>query len=375
MLLLLVGGCLEPYAPPAVQNFPDYLVVDGLNFDQSSAQVILTRTKALSDEEDPVAETGAIVRIEDEDGLIYTLNEQEDGVYGQTGLSLDPSKQYRLLINSFNNKEYRSDFTPFTDSPPIDSIYWKYDGKKIDFFVASHDDSGTSRYYRWQYAETWQYRTEMLSHYEANAGEMIKRSFPEDDIRNCWSTAYSTGINIKTTETLSEDIVKGNPVVAVPKGSEKLGIGYSLLVQQQVLTKEAYTFWKSVKETTENLGGLFDPLPWQVSGNIHCITDPDEIVIGYFGGGSITTKRFFMSAKEVPLDAYYRQSFQCKLDSIAGAEAQTYIGPILSPYYNYAGDLRGLFVPNIPENGCRPCGFCMDCRLRGGTTQKPDFWE
>ena len=54
-----------------------------------------------------------------------------------------------------------------------------------------------------------------------------------------------------------------------------------------------------MKKNTEQTGSLFDPQPSQLSGNIHCLTDPNELVIGYVEITQEQTQRIFISSSEV----------------------------------------------------------------------------
>ncbi|HRG10996.1 MAG TPA: DUF4249 family protein, partial [Cyclobacteriaceae bacterium] len=63
--------------------------------------------------------------------------------------------------------------------------------------------------------------------------------------------------------------------------SERFYSKYSALVKQQSLTEGAYSYWKQVKKTNQDLGTIFGPLPSEVIGNIQSLSDPKERVIGY----------------------------------------------------------------------------------------------
>ena len=56
-----------------------------------------------------------------------------------------------------------------------------------------------------------------------------------------------------------------------------------------------YPFRKFKAKTTETTGGLFDAQPSQVTGNIKCTTNPQELVFGFFNAGVPQEKRVFLS--------------------------------------------------------------------------------
>ncbi|MGC4023430.1 MAG: DUF4249 family protein [Cyclobacteriaceae bacterium] len=90
-----------------------------------------------------------------------------------------------------------------------------------------------------------------------------------------------------------------------------------MLVKQQALSEEAYNFWFQLQTTTQNLGGLFDPLPSQVNSNVQCESDPSKTVLGFFSGSSVSSKRIFIGYDKLP--EYLKVSSSvgtCALDSI-----------------------------------------------------------
>src|SRR5205085_5124378 len=106
----------------------------------------------------------------------------------------------------------------------------------------------------------------------------------------------------------------------IPKGSIKLSIKYSILLEQKALTEEAYNYWLNLKKNTESLGGLFDPLPSEITGNIHSLRNPNEAIIGYFSGGSVEKKRIFINANEIPASVSLYYPPQCVMDTISVKE-------------------------------------------------------
>ncbi|WP_332369298.1 DUF4249 family protein [Spirosoma telluris] len=76
-MLLLAGGCVDPYRPPEIASPNSYLVVNGF-FDTApgaTTTIQLSRTQNLADAKAPTAETKAIVTIESAHKDVYTLKE------------------------------------------------------------------------------------------------------------------------------------------------------------------------------------------------------------------------------------------------------------------------------------------------------------
>ena len=146
---------------------------------------------------------------------------------------------------------------------------------------------------------------------------------------------------------------------------------YSILVKQYALTREAYEYLEMLKKNTENIGTLFDPLPSQLTSNIHSLSNPDETVIGYMTATTMETKRMFVDSPELPRD-WRLYNPTCKVDTVlirSGLIDERFTGGYLIP-------VDAIFEPSSPfptgyTYGTRPC---VNCTTQG-TNVKPAFWE
>jgi hypothetical protein len=161
-----------------------------------------------------------------------------------------------------------------------------------------------------------------------------------------------------------ENTISYAKLKTIEAGSIKLSQTYSLLVRQYSLSEEAYNHWTNLKQTTENVGGLFDSMPTQVSGNIFNQNSSGPIVIGFFSAGSYEEKRIFVNFYDLPI-SLQRYSTNCRTDSM----------PIFDVIRS--SDATLLIVPygSPPAGYLRSTNECIDCRLQGGTTTKPSFWK
>ena len=138
-----------------------------------------------------------------------------------------------------------------------------------------------------------------------------------------------------------------------------------MLVTQRTISKEAYIFWTQLQKTTESLGGLFDPMPSEVVGNVHSATNANEAVLGFFSAGEEKRQRIFISNRDLPDNIRIMPSPFCPLDSLKIATVKT-LGDHTFLVYPYGTPTTIGYVSSSSE--------CMDCRVKGGVTQKPDFW-
>lgn len=372
--LLVVSACRKPYEPAVIKVNYNYLVIDGvINANANGISTInLSRTKNLSDSLPLTPETGAQIRIEDESGGLYSLVPQGNGLYNSAPLNLSPLNKYRLKITTNNGSIYQSDYVSVKQTPPIDSITWKQKldspNKAVTIYAHTHDPQNKTLFYRWDFVETWLYQSPLQGYVSLdNRG----RAFYTDSTTqttNCWGTTLSTNISTASSEALSQDVISYAPVEVVPQNDERMALRYSINVKQYGLTKEAYNYWQIVKKSSQQTGSIFDPQPAQVVGNLHCISNPDEPVIGFASVSFVTEKRIFIGYRE--LDDWHFPNVPgniCKIDLWPTNQVDfsifTYPDTSYQPYY-YSGS-NTLVAKKV----------CLDCRRRGGTNQKPSFWR
>jgi hypothetical protein len=364
---VLYDGCLDPYAAPGQGSQVSYLVVDGfLDASSNTCSITLTRSVPLASTDAPPVVTDASVTLVDEDGNATVLS-FGSGVYSAANLPINSQKKYRLHIQTGGN-QYESDLVPIQEALPIDTVGWilgepKLNGQSISLFVSAHGTANQSPYYLWKFEETWQYSSAYLASLKIQNGQVVSNL---ENTYFCWSTVNSTEVLINSTTALQENVVNQFTLSTLPTNSIRLELGYSLLVKQLAITKEAYEFWQQVKSNTENLGTIFGPQPSRFSGNIHSITNASEPVFGYFMASSVSQKRMFIKRGEVPspFGGFVSGYENCTLDSIPAGVFAIYTG----------GEVL------VSSYGIGPAGYllsspdCVDCRLHGGVNIKPAFW-
>lgn len=361
---VIFTGCKEKYEPVLKAEQKNFLVVEGTLNVSGGTSVRLSRTTELNEASGIRPESGANVIVVGSDGSQAVLFETSTGAYGGD-LQLLPSNTYRLHIRTTEGKDYASSMENVKQTPPIDTLTWNLSQKGLQINVSTHDASQTNQYYKWDYVETWEIHSAFEANFKYIEPYVVTR--PLDEIRLlfiCWTNYASTKILIGSSARLNSDVISQAPLFLIPPGDERLSVRYSMLVRQYAIDENAYNFYQQLKSTTESLGSIFDPLPSDISGNIKCITNPSEKVIGYVSVSSAEEKRLFISRTELPAWGYRAN---CEVTDVANnpdSFAKYY--PQLEPFEAIgAGPAITAYKSTYIE--------CLDCRLRG-TNDRPSFW-
>jgi hypothetical protein len=364
--LLAITGCKDPYHMELRSSDQSLLVVEGfLNKGQAST-FRLSRTIDLSEETSLKPELQAQLTVEGKDNSVAVFTEMGSGIYQAFLAFLEVGKEYRLRIRTSAGREYLSSYVEVKNNPSIDSVSWRQqEDNAVWISVSTHDPANSSRYYRWEFEETWEIRSFFFSMWKHQGnGSIVPRNMPTEDVSRCWRYNASTNILLGSSARLTSDVIKESPLILIPRTSEKLEQRYSVLVKQYTLSREAYEYFDLLKKNTESLGTIFSPQPSEVRGNIYSVNDPNEQVIGFVTASAVQEKRIFISASELEgRGAYpYCETIFIKNhpDSIAAAIS----------FQPYNAIYQGPALSGWDASTSR----CVDCTSRGGSTSKPSYW-
>jgi hypothetical protein len=365
LFLLQLSNCKEKYNPEVKSINQSYLVVDGNLNPTDTTFIRLSKTIPVDTTIKLNPEQGASVTVEGKDNSIYPLSELISGTYILPVSGLSIGKDYRLHIITSTGKQYVSDFITIKDTPPIDSITWARNNFGVTINMNAHDDQNKSIYYRWEYEETYEIHSFYNSQFKYENG-FISRRTPDEYIRICYKSFSTSNIVLSSTAKLQSDIISQVPIIFIPDNSERLSVRYSVLVRQYVVSKQAYDYLQILKKNTESIGDIFGVLPTEEHGNIHCVSNPGEEVIGFLTGSPVQKKRLFISNDELP-GWFFRQGCSevwvvDNFDSLKIFLESGYL--IVDDQPNPQGH-KGY---NLSD------AICVDCRTRGGILTKPSFW-
>jgi hypothetical protein len=358
---------------PEDSGFKSVLVVDGfISNSLESYTITLSRTAPLSSP-GALPEAGAAVSVADDEGEVYLFVETAPGVYQS-----DPSVfvghvggKYQLSVVTATGEQYQSDTVLLKQSPPIDSVYYERglhltdvageinDG--ISIFVDAHDSTGQTRFYRYSYTETYEVKLTYPGEwvYSPAQGAYTVR---DPRLGLCYATHPGGNILVANTSSYAEDRVKKLEVTYVSTEGYELSGLYSILVNQYALSEPSYRYWYELQKTSESLGTLFDPQPYEIRGNIRQVNEPEAAVLGFFDAGAVSEKMLFVDKVTLlGMDIQYptdpciaRLGYPPTAVEFGLYKQWGYLITAIEPF---------VMVPSE----------CGDCRYHG-SLEKPAFW-
>jgi hypothetical protein len=382
LILLTCFACAEPFQPTETSSATNILVVDGLvDATDNSITVQLSRSKSLTDTGPVQAESNARVVVETSTGATYTLSEVVSGTYSIHSADIQKGPSYTLRIRTGDGTDYFSEAVQIEDTPPIDSIGYKLSNDKqgLTILANTHNENTTSGYYAWTFTETYEYKAAFYSgyHFENRTPELRKSG---EGIYTCWRTVESKEIYIGSSSGLSQDIISGHELFTIEKASPKTSVRYSILLKQRSISESEYTYLQLLKNTTENLGSLFDPTPGTVDGNMHQANDDKAVVLGYFTAATFTEKRVFISHGDLPVELQVPVKYPgCQIETTCLLVPRPVSFPRSCITLANLSDAAVIISAEFDETGGViaynfASAECGDCRTQGGVTVAPDFW-
>jgi hypothetical protein len=341
IIVLILQGCVVQFVPEA-EDFKDYITVDALVTDQNSSYKIeVTRTSPLGQNFTKIPVTGSLVSISDDLGNMYQFTETTEGLYVSDSLSFrgEVGRKYTLHIKA-DGHQFESLPVEMNPVPPIDSLYADiidnntYQlGKTVQgyqVYVSTHDPANKCKFYRWNFAETWEFRLPWIFATIVNT--------------TCWKSASSNNIYIQNTSSLTENKVTGFPLNFITTETDRLQVKYSLFLRQYSLSEDEYVYWDKLKRITEEVGGLYDVVPMSIESNI------------------------FIHNTLTGFPDFYKY---CPFDTIPigipipNLDLSVFILEELNPVFTTGQGFR--YVLTYYKE-------CVDCTL-SGTNKMPDYWN
>jgi len=386
LIVLIFGGiatgCTEQYVLQT-NTFEQAIVVEATLTNEVKNQEIKVSRTFRFEENGPTFETGAEVFVTDDSGNRFDFAENDGKYVSTVAFAAETGKAYRLNITTAQGTTYQSTAEALTTINGMEhvtaGVKVKNGKRGVAITAHSFDAGNSSKYYRYQYEETYKIVTPKWDAFRATvvAGTphdtivLVPRDATE--IRTCYGTDASNDIIQTTTIGLSEDRVDfdlrfindQNPIIAHR---------YSILVHQYVQSVEAYTFYKTMKDLSGSGSILSQNQPGFFSGNISNADNPAEKVIGFFEVASVSSQRIFFNYTDLfpgeQLETYFVDCTSRRLKFCFDANdfecrGNVLLSAIRSEDLLYF-DNNGLYYDMVLP----PCGDCTTF----SSNAVPPFW-
>jgi len=373
--VLMMTSCFKVYEPEIEGSDFNKLVVSGQVTDFDGNQTITISKSSSINVQEEIPVTGCTVTVFDDKGNQFPMIDSSSGGkyrgridagYFTTGSS------FKVEIITPAGDKIISDFDQFNACPEIDSVYYlrkdlptndpEQFTEGIQFYIDLNGDNSDGKYYRFEAIETWEYHALYPIEWLYNGSKVVQMFPPDFSKYTCWATLPVKNIFTLSTEKLAENKYQQLPLHFVDNTTSRLLYGYSLLLKQHAISETAHKYWSQLSTISAEEGGLYNSQPQSIKGNLYNVTHPDEVVLGFFGVSSVTSKRIFIHDVE---DLEVEYQVPCNPIPLGKWGFASFVH-LPKPLY-LVGDSQGWqpFIMNAE---------CVDCTATKGVTKKPYFW-
>jgi len=363
-ITLIFQSCIYEFTPKT-GDLGNLLVVYGMVTNENGPhEITILKTKKINSKvNEPVK--GANVSISDDKGDIVPLTEDTVGKYhtpetfaGQIGA------KYKLNIE-LQGKQYESDYVELLDVPDISELEAEKITKSAtgtspessgyQFYISTKPGTSEQKYYKWDVFEDYEYRLPYRTLYYWDGQVLYPFDPPIPYI--CYKHTQFNDIYISTTNNFQTNYITHYPLNFTPN-SMKFQFTYGVFVRQYALSEFSYKYWHYAMENN-----LPDPLyskqPYQLIGNLRCISNPNETVFGIFEASAVKSKGItaYLPARE-------EDDYTCYFDIISGVQPQDLI--YIPPGWIAINGTNLVILYN------EKCVFCKSNGL--GTGIRPDYF-
>lgn len=288
----------------------------------------------------------------------------------------DTGLKYRLRVeNHDTGKGYASSWQAVCKAPHIDSLSYIVDEVhlQLDIALSMHSDIGS--YFKWSYREDWEYHSAYRAKirylpdpitWAQGPGVINDIIYPDVPDYYCWDYEYSSEIMLFSTESQTEDRFVDLEFHSIPRQSKKISSLYHIEVQLEPITREAYLYWDNIRANSEYNGSLFAPNPSEMAGNIKCLTDTTEMVIGYINVAERDSQDMFYDNSE---EFFYKAPYAFTDEPLEVASSKDWFSWYSRGYLPYDYKEMGSPSPTLWSLKGN-----VDCTCQGGTRLRPPYW-
>jgi hypothetical protein len=356
MLSLLVLSCKEVYSPD-ISNTQKILVVDGLISDEPKVFTIRLSTALPFDSTGYVPETGAVVYVTDTNGNRFDFSDQGSGNYRSDSASFIPvvGSTYTLNIETKNKKVYKSTAQELLPKGTLSEVL--NNAKTKPFYLTVEGDLRSTNVIGADFIASFNFTSEKNPYYRFSNTVFLEYiryySFRPDHFIYCWqkynpneffnindnpysnSGQFDHDLGFLPFDTSFYSIVKervvrdGNPpfVYYIYNNIFQFIVSF----RQYHLNEDVFRYYQLLNKQLEAKQRILDPVAFQISGNISCVSDPGEKVFGMFEASSSNLLTYIVD-RNLRSASYRLKPIRFDLDSIADSGTYDSIPP---PFWIY----------------------------------------
>lgn len=315
----------------------------------------------------------------DKNGIYYSLATERLGLGERCRLYVRAMKALSTLPPSWSDEyipdesgkteevEYLSDWVEVLKSPEIENLSYVIDEMKtqMSFMVTTKPEQGFEGYCKWNYDETWEYTAnfKVKERYDPLNQSIVIGTY---DRYYCWNTAKSTSLMVGSSKDLEGGRFKDHVFTKIASTDQRISYIYRMDLYQTAISRQAYTYYETLKKNSEQTGGLFGEMPTDMTGNITCLTHPEERVIGYVTASTVSKARIEVFNSETD---FYDFSLEPRCDRfeftpdeyldrfVAGYDVLTIVEDEFGNKTVYWSQAR-----------------CVNCLVLGGNKNRPADW-
>ena len=376
-MALMAVSCIYPFTPEA-EDGSGTLVIEGDILIGRKTQITISHTVPISNPNAVPVPPAGKVWVENDAGAIIDgiAVDSKPGAYTVDTENADPEKNYRLhFLDTDSGKEYISEWERVCVAPEIDSLSYNLDYGREKLFVALSMHSRGESYFKWSYVEDWRYHSvysAMLKFVVTSdtprnkSGYIANAEYPKDNIFICYDHAVSKQIMTFSTEKQTDDRFVDLEFLPIDQHDMRIQDRYRIVVDLEPLTEDAYLYWENIKANSEYNGNLFAPNPSELVGNIRCVQEPDELVMGYVNVAQIARKELYID--DININFWKSSEPYFEPDTVRQNQWVEYYFEM--QYLPYAV----IYPPGDFSQTFWAPARCVDCKLLGGTYDMPEDW-
>lgn len=388
LLMILTGlaavSCIYPFEADMKTKPEDSIVISGDIIPGDITVVNVSRLSPVSEILEPARRfPAAEVYVEIYGGRSIKAKDIGMGVFEADTRSLAADSRCRLRVEIVRGRTYLSAWMTSLPAPDINCIDLNVQDKTVALELSLTGRSDATRYYRWDFDETWEIAADFVPTHmfvddvdpkdAENPRKIYRVRTDNEKYMYCWMSDSGKEYGLGSTAALSVNKITRQRFHTVGRSDKRMQRLYSVNVKARSLSADAYAFLDNLQKNSNIGGSLFTPVPSEIRGNIRCQSDTNEFVYGFISVTTLSKRRFFLAEEftryYVPVE---------KASDLLYLPVPDEDGRHDFIQHYLRGDrpvhmLEGQLTPTVSNMLWAP-GRCTDCRLEGGSKVKPDYW-